>query len=119
MPKKSTYYYPEDVKQQILQKIQHLEELSPQEREFRLDEYKIMQQRDGVPITEYEKEEFDNLKVSEFKQKQQSKQSKPITIKMPVSLLNKLKAEAHKRGLPYQTFIKSILHQAMNNPQNF
>ena len=114
MTKKTIYHYPDEVKEEILKKLKNLDKLSPEERKFRLEEYQTMQQRDWASVTEYSKETFDSLKVSEFEQNQQQKQSKPITIKMPLSLLDKLKREAQKKGLPYQTLIKSILHQAMN-----
>jgi predicted DNA binding CopG/RHH family protein len=36
--------------------------------------------------------------------------TKPITIRLPVSLIYELKVMANKRDVPYQSFIKTILH---------
>jgi predicted DNA binding CopG/RHH family protein len=35
----------------------------------------------------------------------------PLSLRLDASVLAMLKTEADKRGLPYQTFIGSILHQ--------
>ncbi|MGC8651621.1 MAG: CopG family antitoxin [Minisyncoccia bacterium] len=39
------------------------------------------------------------------------KQDKTITLRISASDLNKIKAVSSKKGLRYQTFIKSIIHQ--------
>lgn len=47
--------------------------------------------------------------------KSDSKASKtPISLRIDGGILALLKTEAHKRGLPYQTLISSILHQYAN-----
>ncbi|PIR99118.1 hypothetical protein COT87_01115, partial [Candidatus Collierbacteria bacterium CG10_big_fil_rev_8_21_14_0_10_44_9] len=38
-----------------------------------------------------------------------SPSTKPITIRLPVSLIYNLKMMANKRDIPYQSFIKTIL----------
>jgi len=38
----------------------------------------------------------------------------PISLRLDAGLLLMLKTESERRGLPYQTFISSILHQFMN-----
>ena len=42
-----------------------------------------------------------------------SKASKVISIRMPESDLELARLQALKNGLPYQTYIKSLLHQAL------
>jgi hypothetical protein len=39
--------------------------------------------------------------------------TKPVTIRLPVADLEKAQEIADKRGLPYQTYIKGLLHQAL------
>jgi predicted DNA binding CopG/RHH family protein len=66
---------------------------------------------EGVDSTEYvdysrmEKGQFPNLKLS----------SKPITIRLPESLIDRLKIKAHKRDIPYQTYIKQVLLESLNS----
>jgi predicted DNA binding CopG/RHH family protein len=36
-----------------------------------------------------------------------------VTIRLPVADLEKAQEIADKRGLPYQTYIKGLLHQAL------
>lgn len=45
--------------------------------------------------------QFPNLKLT----------SKPITIRLPQSLIERVKIEAHKRDIPYQSLIKQVLFQ--------
>lgn len=42
---------------------------------------------------------FPNLKLT----------SKPITLRLPVSLVDRLKIEAHKMDIPYQALIKKFI----------
>ncbi len=68
-----------------------------QEREF-------WQKVDSTEYVDYSKMEpfrFPNLKLT----------SKPITIRLPESLVEKIKIEAHKVDIPYQSLIKQILFQ--------
>ena len=39
--------------------------------------------------------------------------TKSVTIRMPITYLETAQEIADKRGLPYQTFIKGLLHQAL------
>jgi hypothetical protein len=43
-----------------------------------------------------------------------SKASKPITLRVQVADIELAKAQAEKIGLGYQTYLKSLLHQALN-----
>lgn len=64
-----------------------------------------------VDSTEYldysklEKVTFPNLKLT----------TKPITIRLPQSLIERVKIEAHKRDIPYQSLIKQILFQKFSS----
>ena len=44
-----------------------------------------------------------------------AKQDQRITIRIALEDLNKIKESASKKGLKYQTFIKSIIHQHIKN----
>ena len=48
---------------------------------------------------------FPNLKLS----------SKPITIRLPESLIERVKLRAHKADIPYQTLIKKILFESFTD----
>jgi predicted DNA binding CopG/RHH family protein len=39
--------------------------------------------------------------------------TKSVTIRLPITDLETAQEIADKRGLPYQTFIKGLLHQAL------
>ena len=39
--------------------------------------------------------------------------TKPVTIRMPIADIEAAQEIAGKRGLPYQTYIKGLLHQAL------
>lgn len=61
---------------------------------------------DSTEYVDWDKAEnwqFPNLKLS----------SKPITIRLPRSLVERLKIEAHKMDIPYQSLIKQILFQKL------
>lgn len=49
---------------------------------------------------------FPNLKPS----------NKTITLRLPESLLNRIKQEANKRDLPYQSYLKSKLYDLFQKP---
>lgn len=64
------------------------------------------------------KKEYDlnKLKRREKKPKVDKSAAKiPISLRLDGSVLAILRDEAEKLGLPYQTFISSILHQYSNN----
>lgn len=69
-----------------------------EERDFwtSLDLTEYFEPKDMVPVS------FPNLKPT----------SKPISIRLPVSLLNRIKEKANGMGIAYQALIKTWLHQA-------
>lgn len=68
-----------------------------QEREF----WQKVDSTEYVDYSRMESVRFPNLKLS----------SKPITIRLPESLVEKIKIEAHKTDIPYQSLIKQTLAQ--------
>lgn len=56
-----------------------------------------------------------NVKKEILKYRQYAKNSlsktKNINIRIPYKILQKIKAKAAEKGIPYQTWISSILHQ--------
>jgi len=42
------------------------------------------------------------------------KQTKPITIRVQVTDIERAKKQAEEKGLGYQTYLKSLIHQALN-----
>lgn len=48
---------------------------------------------------------FPNLKLT----------TKPITLRLPAGLIDRLKIEAHKMDIPYQALIKKMLFEGMSN----
>lgn len=66
------------------------------------EERKFWQKADSTDYVDYSKMErwvFPDLKLS----------SKPITIRIPESLLARVKVKANKLDMPYQTFIKQLI----------
>lgn len=47
---------------------------------------------------------FPNLKLT----------TKPITLRLPVGLINRVKIEAHKMDIPYQTLIKKLIFDGIS-----
>ncbi len=41
----------------------------------------------------------------------------PISLRVPNSILARLKLEAHKRGMAYQSYIKSVLAAEVEGPR--
>ena len=39
--------------------------------------------------------------------------SKPVTVRLPQSLIDRLKIKAHKRDVPYQSLMKDILYNGL------
>ncbi len=76
--------------------------LSPEELEI---ENNIEQ---FVEIDDSEKNKLKNLVTK-------TKEKKTITLRLNNNDLEKIKLEASKNGLPYQTFISSILHKYITN----
>jgi len=56
-----------------------------------------------VNYSKLEKARFPNLKLT----------TKPITIRMPVSLLERIKVKANRLNIPYQSYIKQLISQGI------
>ena len=71
-----------------------------QEREF-------WQTHDSTEYVDWSKAErgvrFPNLKLT----------TRPITIRLPAGLIDRVKIEAHKMDIPYQALIKQYIHQGV------
>jgi len=70
------------------------------------DERRFWQKADSTDYVDYSKMErwvFSDLKLS----------SKPITIRIPESLLARVKVKANKLDMPYQTFIKQLIWKGL------
>ena len=71
------------------------------------EEREFWQKVDSTEYVDYSKLkrwQFPNLKLS----------SRPITIRLPVGLIDRLKVRAHKSNIPYQTLIKTILFESVS-----
>ena len=71
------------------------------------EERKFWQEADSFEYVNWDKFErwsFPNLKLT----------SSPITIRIPDSLLNRVKMRAHQKDMPYQTLIKQFIHQGLS-----
>lgn len=42
------------------------------------------------------------------------KQTQPITLRLSVADIQRAKARAERKGLGYQTYLKSLIHEALN-----
>ena len=81
-----------------LKKIPHFKTES-QERKF-------WQSHDSTEFVDYStarRVRFPNLKLT----------SRPITIRLPESLIERLKITAHKADMPYQTFVKKLIFDGL------
>jgi len=56
-----------------------------------------------VDYSKLEKAHFPNLKLT----------TKPITIRMPISLLERIKIKANRLNIPYQSYIKQLIAQGI------
>ncbi len=71
-------------------------------------ERKFWQRVDSTDYIDYRASEnwqFPNLKLS----------TKPITIRLPQTVIERFKIKAHRLDIPYQTLIKQTLIQALAN----
>lgn len=66
-------------------------------------------------LTSEEETEFDRI-IEEAEKEIESK-SKPVTLRLSISEIERCKKIAAKKGLPYQTYIKSILKQALDKDE--
>ena len=74
--------------------------------ESEAEERKFWQRADSTEYVDYAKMEnwqFPNLKLT----------SKPITIRLPQSLIDLLKIKAHRRNIPYQALVKQMLFKSV------
>ena len=70
------------------------------------EERKFWQTHDSTEYVDWSKAQrvnFPNLRLT----------SKPITIRLPDTLVDKLKIKAHQTDIPYQLLIKRILFEAI------
>ncbi len=70
------------------------------------EERKFWQNHDSTEYVDWSKAQrvsFPNLRLT----------SKPITIRLPDTLVDRLKIKAHQTDIPYQTLIKRILFDAV------
>ncbi len=83
-----------------LKKIPHFNS-EAEEREF-------WQTHDSTEYVDWSKAirgvRFSNLKLT----------SKPITLRLPVSMIDRLKIEAHKMDIPYQSLIKKFIFDSLS-----
>ncbi len=70
-----------------------------EEREF----WQTVDSTEYVDYSKMEKWIFPNLRLT----------SVPITIRMPEGLLDRIKVKAHALDMPYQTYIKQLIQQAL------
>lgn len=70
------------------------------------EEREFWQTHDSTSYVDYSKAEhwqFPNLKLT----------SRPITIRLPVALIDRAKIHAHKMDIPYQTLLKQFIMKGM------
>lgn len=70
------------------------------------EEREFWQAHDSTEYVDYTKAKrvrFPNLKLT----------SRPITIRLPESLIERLKIRAHKMDIPYQSLIKQMIYNAL------
>ncbi len=77
------------------------------------EEKKYLEEINWKKFVSFSKEEIINKSPEELQQTAENilNKSKQISIKMPIFLLEEIKKKAAKEGLPYQTYIKHILHK--------
>lgn len=68
------------------------------------EEREFWQKADSTEYIDWSKAErvqFPDLKLT----------SRPITVRLPLSLIDQYKIKAHKRDIPYQSLIKQVLFE--------
>lgn len=71
------------------------------------EERKFWQTHDSTEYVEYKSLEnwrFPNLKLT----------TKPITLRLPAGLIDRVKIKAHKMDVPYQSLIKQFIFEGIN-----
>lgn len=73
------------------------------------EERRFWQTHDSTEYVDWSKARrgvvFPNLKLT----------TKPMTLRLPAGLIDRLKIEAHKMDIPYQALIKKMLFEGMSN----
>ncbi len=72
------------------------------------EEREFWQRVDSTEYVDYSKMEhwdFPNVKLT----------SKPITIRLPVSMVDRLKIKAHRLDIPYQSLAKQLIAQGLHD----
>ena len=75
--------------------------------ESEAEERKFWQTHDSTEYVDYSKVvrvRFPNLKLT----------SRPITIRLPESLIERVKIKAHKMDIPYQSLIKQLIYNGLS-----
>jgi len=70
------------------------------------EEREFWQSHDSTEYVDWSKAErvsFPNLKLT----------TKPVTVRLPQSMIDRLKIQAHKRDMPYQALMKEILFKGL------
>ncbi|MBU0618952.1 BrnA antitoxin family protein [Patescibacteria group bacterium] len=70
------------------------------------EEREFWQTHDSTEYVDWSKAErvgFPNLKLT----------SRPITVRLPQALIDRLKIKAHKKDMPYQSLMKDILYKGL------
>lgn len=70
------------------------------------EERKFWQTHDSTEYVDYktlEHWQFPNLKLT----------TKPITLRLPAGMIDRLKIEAHKMDIPYQALIKKLIFDGL------
>ncbi len=81
-----------------LKKIPHFK-TEKEEREF----WQKVDSTEYVDYSKLERWSFPNLKLT----------SRPITIRIPDSLLERIKIRAHRQDIPYQSLIKQLIYKGL------
>lgn len=81
-----------------LKKVPHFK-TEDEERNF----WKRVDSTEYVDYSKTENWSFPNLKLT----------TKPITLRLPETLIDRVKIRAHRMDLPYQTLIKQLIYQGM------
>lgn len=81
-----------------LKKIPHFD-TEKEEREF----WQRVDSTEYVDYSNMKRWSFPNLKLT----------SKPITLRLPVSMIDRLKIKAHKMDIPYQSLIKQLIYKGL------
>lgn len=71
------------------------------------EERKFWQTHDSTDYVDWSKAKrgimFPNLKLT----------SRPITLRLPVSMIDRLKIKAHRMDIPYQSLIKQLIYKGL------